>query len=223
MVDMYKKSGNITPQMRKTIHEVVKCCQTCQMKKKSQPRPRLSMMKAKNPNDIVTLDLKQFIVRGKSHHLLWMIDSFSRLSVGKVLKSKESKEVVGAIESGWIFNWGCPSTGFWADNGTEFQNAEMNDLCERWKISIKFGAPYSPWSNGTNERNHASCDIVVSKIHHENKESSLQEAVTKAHWTHNTNISRQGFVPLQIMTGKAISYPGLEARTEEKEVSEHIQ
>ena len=35
-------------------------------------------------------------------------------------------------------------------------------------------------------------------------------------------MSRHGFVPLQIMTGKSISFPGLESRVEETEVSEHI-
>ena len=139
MVAMYKKSGQINPKIRKTIHEVVKRCQTCQVKKKSQPRPRTSMMKAKNPNDVVTLDLKQFIVKGKSHYVLWMIDAFSRLSVGKVLKSKESKEVIQAIESGLTITWGCPSTGFWTDNGREFQNIDMKELCDRWKICIRFG------------------------------------------------------------------------------------
>ena len=151
-----------------------------------------------------------------------MICAFSRLAIGKVLKSKEGSEVVRAIEDGWIFTLGCPSSGFWTDNGKEFVNKDMDDLCDRWRIKINYGAPYSPWSNGTNKRNQASCDVVVEKLLLENKNMTLQEAVTKAQWTHNTNVSRHGFVPLQIMTGKSISFPGLESRVEETEVSEHI-
>ena len=65
MIDMYKQSGKYDPKMKKIIQEVIKRCKTCQMKKKSQPRPKVSLMKAKSPNDIVTLDLELFTVRGK--------------------------------------------------------------------------------------------------------------------------------------------------------------
>ena len=37
----------------------------------------------------------------------------------------------------------------------------------------------------------------------------LQEAVDGAAWTHNTNVNVYGFVPLQLVTGKAVSYPGI--------------
>ena len=87
--------------------------------------------------------------------------------------------MVRAIEDGWIFTLGCPSSGFWTDNGKEFVNKDMDDLCDRWRIKINYGAPYSPWSNGTNERNHASCDVVVEKLLLENKNMTLQEAVPK--------------------------------------------
>ena len=60
MINMYKQSGEDDTLTRKLINEVVKRCTTCQMKKKSLPRPKISMMKAKTPNDVITLDLKQF-------------------------------------------------------------------------------------------------------------------------------------------------------------------
>ena len=136
MIKMYKQSGEDDTLTRKLINEVVKRCFTCQSKKKSSLRPKVAMMKAKTPNDVITLDLKQFDVRGKKVNVLWMICAFSRLAVGKVLKSKEGSEVVKAIEDGWIYTWGCPSSGFWSDNGKKFVNKDMEDLCERWKIKI---------------------------------------------------------------------------------------
>ena len=145
MIAMYKQSGKCDFRTKKMIKEVVKRCKVCQLKRKRFAKPKMAMMKAKNPNDIVTLDLKQFCIGGKTVNVLWMICAFSRLAIGKVLKTKEGKEVVNAIEEGWIFTWGCPSTGFWADNGKEFVNKEVDALCDRWKIQIKYGAPYSPW------------------------------------------------------------------------------
>ena len=136
MIDMYKQSGKYDIKMKKIIQEVIKRCKTCQMKKKSQPRPKVSLMKAKSPNDIVTLDLKQFTVRGKKMNVLWMICEFSRLAIGRVIKSKEGKAVVSAIEEGWIYTWGCPSRGFLSDNCLKFKNQCFEDLCERWKIQL---------------------------------------------------------------------------------------
>ena len=133
------------------------------MKKKSQPRPKVGMIKATSPNDIITLDLKQFNRNGKIKNVLWMICAFSRFAIGKILESKEGIEVVKAIEEAWLFTFGCPSTGFWADNGKEFANKDLEELCERWKKSLLFGPPYSPWANGTNERNHATEIMTRSK------------------------------------------------------------
>ena len=181
------------------------------------------MMKAASPNDIVTLDLKQFNVKGRSTYVLWIICAFSRFAIGRVLKTKEGCEVVKAIESGWLYTFGCPTSGFWTDNGREFQNQDVQSLCDRWKKKISFGPPYSPWANGLNEQNQASCDIVVEKLLDDDPHLSLQEAVTRAQWTHNTNVSKEGFVPLQIMTGKCVTFPGLDVRDEGVTPSEHVK
>ena len=31
-------------------------------------------------------------------------------------------------------------------------------------IKVDFTPAFSPWSNGVNERNHYSCDIIVKKV-----------------------------------------------------------
>ena len=62
-------------------------------------------------------------------------------------------------------------------------------------LKIEFGAPYSPWSNGINERNHYSADFVVRKVLETNNKLSLQKAVDLAAWTHNTNVSILGMNP----------------------------
>ena len=218
MKHIYKDAGNETPEIYKTIKEVIKRCEVCQKKRKSQSAPRVSFMKASSFNDILTLDLKEKKVGGQKRYILWIICAFSRFAKGMALKSKEMSEVTKALYHGWFCNYGCPSHGLWADNGTEFSNTTLETFCRDWNISIKFGAPYSPFSNGLNERNHYSCDTVVSKLMEEDKKMSLQEACDMAMWTHNTNKSRKGFLPLQIATGKAVTFPGIER----KEIDENI-
>ena len=43
----------------------------------------------------------------------------------------------------------------------------------------------------------------------EDKEIVLKEAVTMSAWTRNTNVNILGYSPLQLMTGKSITFPGL--------------
>ena len=111
----------------------------------------------------------------------------------------------------WNYTVGFPSQGYWADNGGEFSNVKMDELCSKLNMSIKFGPSYSPWSNGLNERNHASADITIKKLLDEkNSKFKLNDdIVNAAAWTHNTNINKLGYSPLQLATGKAVTLPGL--------------
>merc|ERR1712098_14596 len=76
---------------------------------------------------------------------------------------------------------------------------------------------YSPWSNGINERNHASCDMTIKKLM-EDKNIGLSDVLVKtAAWTHNTNVNRAGYSPLTLVTGKAVTIPGLTMGNEASE------
>ena len=111
MKHIYKDAGNETPEIYKTIKEVIKRCEVCQKKRKSQSAPRVSFMKASSFNDILTLDLKEKKVGGQKRYILWIICAFSRFAKGMALKSKEMSEVTKALYHGWFCNYGCPSMG----------------------------------------------------------------------------------------------------------------
>ena len=76
---------------------------------------------------------------------------------------------------------------------------------------MKFGPSYSPWSNDLNKRNHASADITIKKLMEEEKVALSNSLVKVAAWTHNTSVSKLGYSPLQLVTGKAVTVPGLTA------------
>ena len=117
--------------------------------------------------------------------------------------------MVEAVQSVWCLRFGYPTRGFWADNGNEFQNAEMFEFMSKLGLKIEFGPTYSPWSNGINERNHYSADIVVRKAQETDRRMSLQKAVELASWTHNTNVNFLGYEPMRLVTGKSVNIPGV--------------
>ena len=109
----------------------------------------------------------------------------------------------------WCMNLGFPTHGFYADNGGEFSNIKLDELTSKLGLTVKFGPAYSPWSNGLNERNHASADLTIKKLLEEKKTALNDSLVKAAAWTHNTSVNKLGYTPLQLVTGKAVTLPGL--------------
>jgi hypothetical protein len=126
--------------VRKNIKEVVEMCKVCQQYKRSQGRPKVSLPKVTDFNEIVSMDLKQFA----GVNMLWLICSFTRLRQGVVLKDKEAETVVDALNTTWNWRLTFPSVGYWADNSSEFVNKEMCEYAAKFGFKINFGPNYSP-------------------------------------------------------------------------------
>ena len=124
-----------------------------------------------------------------------MIDSFTRFIQGKLIANKKSDTIIQALTDTWCMNVGFPSQGFFADNGGEFANVKLDELMSKLGLSIRFGPAYSPWSNGINERNHASADLTIRKMMEENKTPLTDSLVKAASWTHNTSVNKLGYHP----------------------------
>ena len=87
------------------------------------------------------------------------------------------------------------------DNGGEFANDEMRELGNQYCINIKHTAAYNPWSNGLNERNHATIDIMMKK--NTCKNTALQYAVS----VRNCCLYVRGFTPAQLAIGQNPKLP----------------
>ena len=92
--------------VRKSIKKVIESCDVCKKYKRSQGKPKVTLTKVTDFNQIVTMDLKQF----DGVNVLWLIDSSTRFIQGKVLSNKEAETVVEALNSTWNWKFGFPST-----------------------------------------------------------------------------------------------------------------
>ena len=153
---------------------------------------------------------------------------FSRMLAGDVIKDKKAETILEKLEMERCNMFGYPSVVFYADNGGEFRNDKMEEFVSKLGMKIEFSPSYSPWSNGLNERNHYSADRIVRKLMDEGV--SLELAVSRACWTHNTNIMVNGYNPLTLMTGKSVVIPGIstgniatESRFEDEAVREAME
>ena len=70
----------MSPELINVINSVVNDCNVCQKLSKSIARPRVTLPMSTSFNEVVTLDLKEFV----SKYVLWMIDSLTRFMQGKM-------------------------------------------------------------------------------------------------------------------------------------------
>ena len=195
LLHLFTLAGVLTKHIKKVIQKVIRECIPCQKYKKSLGTPKVAIPTVTEFNQKVTVDLKKV----GEDYILWIVDAFTRFLTGVVLKNKEAKTVLKAIVQNWCEKYGYPADGFWADNGTEFQNKDTESLTSAVGIEIKFSPTYSSSSNGVDERNHYSADLTVRKVMDENSNMTLEEAISKAAWCHNTNTTVKGYAPLQLL------------------------
>ena len=208
LVKLFKMAGKDSKNIKKVIKDVVDTCSICKRFKKTPPRPRVAMPKALSTNEVVSLDLKER--RDYKKEILYMCDEFSGFLVAEVIHNKNPETVMKAFNKRWVREGpGIPSKGIFADNGGEFKNPKMKEAAAKYGISLRLTAAHSPWSNGKNERNHYTCDIIVDKLLEEDSTISLEEALSHAVEAKNMQINRTGFSPRQLMFGKQGVVPGI--------------
>ena len=93
LISAYRNAGWMSPDLVNMINCVVNDCHVCQKFQKSVARPRVSLLKARSFNKIVTSDLKEF----GNNYILWMIDSFTRFIQSKLLNNKKGDTIIQAV------------------------------------------------------------------------------------------------------------------------------
>jgi len=157
------------------VEEVSDSCEICIKYKKTPSRPIVSVNMAKEFNEVVAIDLKEY--KKGEIYFLHMVDMSTRFSKSCVTKSKEPDEIVEKIIETWLGTGLGAPVKFLCDNGGEFANNTFLEMCENMNIQVMHTAAYSPFSNGLCERNHAIIDEMVVKIMAEQPKLSLKVAL----------------------------------------------
>ena len=210
------------------IEEITNGCDTCLKFKRTPSRPIVTMNMASEMNDIVALDLKEY--KKNDIYFLHMIDLATRFSRTCITRSKDPKVIVECIITTWLGSGLGAPRKFLCDNGGEFSNNTLLDLCKNMNIEVMHTSAYSPFSNGICERNHAVIDDMVYKIKADQPDLNLEIAVA---WAVNAKNCLQmvgGFSPFQLVYGRNPRLPGvmdddlpaLEGTSSEEVIARHL-
>ncbi len=112
--------------------------------KKSSPHVTIS------PWDIVSIDLLQ-LPQSQYGSIYLCVDHLTRYVVLAPLKEMTATQVAHALVTHLFRPFSTPSVML-SDNGAEFRNAVVADICSKFDITQPFTAAYHPASNGLVER-----------------------------------------------------------------------
>ena len=201
-----KESKNFNdPEFLKAIEESCDNCEICEHFKKPPLKPIVGLRLADNFNEVVSMDLKEYI-HGESW-ILHLIDTATRYSAACLINTKKQDEIVKKIFSMWITYFGAPCK-FLSDNGGEFANATFREMNEKLNVITATTAAESPWSNGIVERHNAVLYESMMKTISDTK-CDADIALAWAVSAKNSLQNHDGFSPNQLVFGRNISLPSV--------------
>ncbi len=140
--------------MRKDIYSYVDKCCSCAVSKGSVGKPIkiLSYPTPLEPWDTLAIHLLKRPTSIEGHqYILVGIDHFSHYSILVPLKDKRATTVETALIDKVFCPFNTPKT-LLSDNGTEFNNAILSEICKQFDIKKTNIVVYHPASNGLVER-----------------------------------------------------------------------
>ena len=207
LIQLMKDAGIMNEHYFQLVNQISETCDICQKFKRSPSKPVVSMPMAREFNETVAMDLKEW--KKGEVYILHLIDMATRFSRSAVIYNKNKKTIIDKFMEIWIGTGiGCPEKVL-CDNGGEFANSEFMDMCENLNIRVISTAAESPFSNGLCERNHAVIDETVNKILADQANCSLQVAVS---WAVNAKNCLQmvgGYSPYQLVFGRNPRLPNV--------------
>ena len=105
--------------------------------------------------------------RSSNLNISYMIDTFTRQTVGVFIRDKKSATVVYNLMLHWVLVYGRPAR-LWSNVGGDFYNKTMRQGDEALGMKVETDAGYAAWMNGLNKRNHAMVDQCYGKVMKEN-------------------------------------------------------
>jgi transposase InsO family protein len=145
------------PKLKDNIRNFVAMCDICSVVKKGRHEATgiIQRYYATEPFQILHMDLVGELpctVRGNKY-VLTLMDRFSHFVIAVPIPDKTANTVMRALLNHWIFVFGRPQK-IVTDNGSEFKNSTMRQMCTQLSIEHRFTSTYHPQCNGQLERWH---------------------------------------------------------------------
>ena len=131
LVRLVKNAGCDSSPLENAIVEITESCTVCCKFKKPKPRPIVSLPMASSFNETIAMDLKSY----NGVYFLVLVDLATRYCTATEIRNKMPATIIKKIFLRWVAIFGTPKK-ILSDNGGEFSNCEMREMCEKFNIRI---------------------------------------------------------------------------------------
>ena len=180
------------PGIRKQVFKHCKNCRKCILQNQGQAEHGFSHFNTPDlPMQFICMDLVGPIQPASSRgnrYVLTVIDMLTGFTVAVPIPDKSANTVCGAYRDHVFCVFGG-SSRILTDNGSEFKNKEMKEICDTLGIKQIFSPVYTPQSNGRLEGWHRFFKACIAK-HVRGQEVEWDELVPLA-------VSAYNFFPCQ--------------------------
>ena len=157
------------PGIRKQIFRHCKKCKECVLQNQGQPEKCFGHFDSPDlPMEFICMDLVGPIHPPSSRgnkYMLTVIDMLTGFTIAVPIKNKNDETICDAYRNHVYCTFGGNSR-ILMDNGSEFKNQEMKQVCETLGVKHIFSPVYTPESNGRLEGWHRFFKTCIAKHIH---------------------------------------------------------
>jgi transposase InsO family protein len=148
----------------KRINEYVNACEICRRARNCSKQISCSPIKAREINELWEIDVIGPIESAKeaNKYIFTVIDVFSKRVAAFATRDKAGENTVMIIKE-LVKIWGAPRK-LLSDNGLEFKNSGVSEVCNQYGIEQAHGSPYTPTTQGCIERLNQSLIRKLKKL-----------------------------------------------------------
>ena len=157
------------PKMRTQMMASIMNCVKCKMFEKRELRAPLCSIVATEPMDLIHVDLlglettMDLQTQPAVQKVLVITDHFSRHVQAYKVPDKRTITIAKCLYDQYFRHYGFPRC-LMSDQGKEFCNNILKEMCYYLNIKEERTTPYHPRSNGTVERVHQTLRRIIAKL-----------------------------------------------------------
>ena len=195
------------PKMRTQMMMALQNCEKCKIYEKKDPKAPLCTIAATEPMDLVHVDLvgMEVTIETKKkpvvQKILVVTDHFSRFVQAYKVKDKRPITIAKCLYDNYFRHYGFPPR-LLSNQGTEFCNAVLNEMCIYLNIKKLRTSPYHPQTNGTIERVHQTLERMIAKLDNRRRRKWPEHLGSITHTYNSTRSQITGYSPYFLMMGR---------------------
>jgi len=158
------------PQMFEDIRKAIQHCDTCQRRGKPHNKEALHPLQVSTPFSRVGIDLLQLPLTTKGNRqVIVATDYLTKWVEARALPDKSAASVAGFIYEDIICRHGAPKE-LLSDQGTEFLNQLVQEICRTFEVKRRVTTPYHPQTNGLTERFNRTLINLLRKLTYQHED-----------------------------------------------------